>query len=67
MCCEEKIFDTNIKISRYEYSQFDYKCETNINCSKSIMIEYLNNKFNQRQNFIKFYNDRFGVNWYIKY
>jgi len=69
MCFEDKIFNTNIniKISRTNNTQVDYVCELNNYCSKEEIIKYLDYKFKQTENFIKFYNHDYGLNWYIEF
>jgi hypothetical protein len=69
MCGEEKIYGTNInvKILRYNDSHYDYICKTNILCDEKLIMEYLYFKFKQTENQIKFYNDRYGFDWYVSY
>lgn len=69
MCTEEKIYGTNIviKIKKSDDIQIDYICETNIDCFENIIIKFLDYKFTQMQNLIKYYNDNYGLDWYIDY
>jgi len=69
MCGEEKIYGTNvsIEITRSNNLHYDYVCKTNISCDKNFITEYLNYKFTQAQNLIKFYNDEYGFDWYVKF
>lgn len=69
ICGEQKIYKTNINviISRSKNLDYDYICETNIPCDEKIIIEYLDFKFKQMVNLIKFYNHNYGFDWYVSY
>ena len=69
MCEEEKCYETNIifKISQSANLYYDYMCKTNIPCNEDIIIGYLDYKFTQMVNQIKFYNHEYGFDWYIDY
>ena len=69
MCGGEKIYGTNIivEITRSTNLHYDYVCKTNISCDEKIIMEYLNYKFTQSANQIKFYNDEYGFDWYVEF
>ena len=69
MCGEKKIYGTNVivEITKVCNLHYDYICKTNIYCDKKLIIEYLNYKFTQSENQIKFYNDVYGFDWYVEF
>jgi hypothetical protein len=69
ICSEEKLYETDIviKINRTNYKSYDYKCETNILCDRKLIEIYLNFKFKQIENKIKFSFDEFGDEWNIDF
>ena len=56
----------HIQIYRSENTQYDYVCVIDNFCEVMI-IEYIDSKFKQIQNLIKFTYDKYGSDWYIDY
>ena len=56
-----------VKINRQNNTQYDYICKTNIVCSSDIINEFLTLKFIDVQNFVKFNNSQFGLDWEINF
>ena len=69
MCGEQNIYETNINviISSPYNTQSDNICRTNIHCDEKLITEYLDYKFKQMSNLIKFYNHIYGLDWYVSY
>lgn len=66
---EDQIFGTHIiiNICQSPNTQYDYICTTNIYCSKNDVTNFLDYKFKQVENIIKFYNDEYGFDWHVDY
>lgn len=69
MCGEEKFHETNttFKISRSFNTYYDYICVINKHCDNTFIMGYLDYKFKQIVNLIKFDNRIYGLDWYVEY
>lgn len=56
-----------IKIYKSDNPQFDYICKTIKNYSKTIILQYIYDRFEQIEEKIKFFNESFGHDWYIDF
>lgn len=64
-----KIYGTpiTINICKSPNTHYDYICITDKYCLKNTVSKFLDYKFKQIENIIKFYHDKYGFDWYIDY